>query len=75
MQKIIDISNMITDTKRLDYIERNHWEIESPDRENLTWVIYSSEKSLGSGMGCNKFLRNAIDEAIKNYEIDLEKKL
>jgi hypothetical protein len=53
------------DTTRLDWIIKNNAEIESPDGENHTWVVYTEANPLGAGEGCHRDLRTAIDLAIK----------
>ena len=55
---------MNTDTARIDWLITHRAEIEAPYGENNTWVIYTPEKSLGSGAGCGRTLREAIDAAI-----------
>ena len=54
---------MITDTDRINWLIRNNADIEAPN-ENDTWVIYTPEKQFGSGAGCSRDLRIAIDFAI-----------
>lgn len=55
------------DTDRLNWIIQNNADIEAPeDGKSSTWVIYTPERSLGRGAGCNRDLRKAIDEAISS---------
>ena len=56
---------MISDTDLLNAIERLNWEIEAPDGENMTWVVYSPGESLGAGLGCSRSLREALGIAYR----------
>lgn len=52
-----------SDTTLLDMIENHQLEIESPDDENYSWVIYSPMEPLGAGLACSKNLRVALLKA------------
>lgn len=55
----------ITDTDRLNWIINHLADLEAPDGEDTTWVVYTPKNSLGAGEGCSRDLRTAIDIAIK----------
>jgi hypothetical protein len=59
------MSKNITDTDRINWLIKNNADIEAPEPpDNYTWIIYTPQKALGSGVSCARDLRTAIDQAI-----------